>query len=129
MNSKRGFVDVEIGNESYRMRLNMNAIAEIEDHFGGKSLIELFSGGESFIKSLKAKDFVTLFHSALVHGGSTELTKEKVGDLVDFKNLEYLISKFMECVQESSPKVSTKKNNTEQKQNPQILKTVSIGTD
>ena len=76
-NKRRGEVTFDADGETYKMRMTLNAMAEIEDAFELDSITQLadiFTEGE-----FKVKQLIQLL-GALIRGGGHEITDREVGD-------------------------------------------------
>lgn len=79
-NRRRGEVDLALGGRTFRLRLTLAALAEIEAAFGAESLEALGRRFQDGI--LRARDLAVLLGAALRGGGAT-LNDEEAAALVD----------------------------------------------
>jgi len=115
MNSKRGYAKITFSDGVERaLRYSFNALAEIEDHFGGESIQQIFINTER-IAQLKASDWVFLFWAGLKGGGDTEITREEVGDLMDISEMQTYSEAMMQAFNKANvgtDKVPSRGGNT-----------------
>jgi hypothetical protein len=78
-NVRRGEVELTLGGRSHRLRLTLNALAEIEAGLGADGLAAL--GRRLAAGGLRSADLVVMV-AATLRAGGTELTDAEVGDLV-----------------------------------------------
>jgi len=96
-NSHRGEVDIDIGDGVERkLRFTFNAMAEIEEHFGGDRPIQEILTAES-LKRAKASDWRAIIAAGLRAGGDEEMTDERLGSIMGFGEMMEATAKINEA--------------------------------
>lgn len=89
VNRYRGQVEIEIGGTARVLRLSTNIAVQLESHFGGKSITEIFQ--DPGFTEIRAILYFGLKHT------ERGLTIEQVGDWIDDSDLEYIGSRIGAC--------------------------------
>lgn len=79
-NGERGEVGFEIGGASYRLKMSVNAVCEIEDA-SGRSVNE-FATALSDTSRFRLSDMRLMFWACMRAGGS-DISRDAAGDLID----------------------------------------------
>jgi hypothetical protein len=83
-NARRGEIEAELGNKTWRMVLTLGALAELEDSFGASDLTDLaerFAGGQ-----LRSADLIRIIGCGL-RGAGNEISDAEVGRLTSADGL------------------------------------------
>ena len=83
-NARRGEIEAELGNRTWRMVLTLGALAELEDSFGASDLTDLaerFAGGQ-----LRSADLIRIIGCGL-RGAGNEISDAEVGRLTSADGL------------------------------------------
>lgn len=78
-------VEIELGGESRRMALTLNAIVAFEEATGR----DIMKGAEDGLDDLTVKELRTLL-TGLLRVSNQDVTEEQVGSWIDVGNLEYV---------------------------------------
>lgn len=82
MNRHRGYVPIEIGGETYRLRYDFNALAQLDQRLGQSFLNALISGGISFYVIREA--LVAGLSNPMNGRGATKILNRLEVDKVDY---------------------------------------------
>lgn len=99
MNTHRGEVDVKIGNATYTMRFDTNALAMLERE-SGVTITQLAGMGEDEEKaqSILGVSFVRAALYAGIKRDNKRLTIEKVGDKMELDQIGYYTERIVEAL-------------------------------
>lgn len=83
-NKQRGIAELEMGGKTYNLQLTLDALAEVEDHLGLESLVDI----QTALNPPKAKNIKVIL-AALIMGGSDIQMKDamKVAGKLTVNNL------------------------------------------
>jgi hypothetical protein len=87
--ARRGEIEAELGNRTWRMVLTLGALAELEDSFGASDLTDLaerFAGGQ-----LRSADLIRIIGCGL-RGAGNEISDAEVGRLTSADGLTGYVS-------------------------------------
>lgn len=84
---------IELKGKKFFLKFDLNALCELQDHFG--SLQDAFS-------STNLQDFKKirkLLHIAMANGEQEDITEKEVGALIEFNNIHFIADKLVESLQ------------------------------
>lgn len=100
--SKRKGVPIELGGETRHLRFDLNAFAELEDHYGDieQAMNALEKGS---IRALRMILWAGLIHENMDENGNPTLSIKEVGSWIDINDLKSLSGTLGEAMREALP--------------------------
>lgn len=91
MNKRRGYISVELGGETHKLKYDCNALALFEERMG-QSITSILATGGASVRAIKEG-----LYAGLAHEGP-QISPDRVGRMMELRQLGYYAERVTEAL-------------------------------